>query len=161
MNTLRVDLRAAAARQYAALFRFDRSIDLDPRLRDLVRLRASQINGCAFCVDLHWKAARGGGESEERLYMLDAWRGSPDYDERERAALELCEAMARIVEVGVSARVWASAARQFRPEGLGQLMFAITAIDAWNRLAIATPKRPDLDPPTPLSESTPPRIRGD
>ena len=147
MNTVRVDLRAAAARQYAALFRFDRSIDLDPRLRDLVRLRASQINGCAFCIDLHWKAARGGGESEERLYMLDAWRGSPHYDERERAALELCEAITRIGADGVLDDVWRRAEARFGFGELAQLVFAIAAINAWNRIAFATreqPRRPRL-----------------
>ncbi len=89
----RLQLTDEAPRQYAAMYRFERSIELGRPLGDLVALRASQINGCAFCIDMHWKDARAGGESEERLYSLAAWRESRLYSERERAALALCEAM--------------------------------------------------------------------
>ena len=82
----RLPLSVVASRQYAAMYRLSSSVELDPRLRVLIELRASQLNGCAFCVDMHWKDARAGGESEERLYMLSAWRESPVYSTRERVA---------------------------------------------------------------------------
>ena len=92
----RMQLVDVAPRQYGAMFRFSRSVELDHGLRLLIEIRASQINSCAFCLDMHWKDARAAGESEERLYMLSAWRESSLYSERERAALELCEAMTEI-----------------------------------------------------------------
>src|SRR5215207_5775531 len=81
-----LQLSELAPRQFAAMYRLQGSIELDRGLGDLVKLRASQINGCAFCIDMHWKDARAVGETEERLYSLDAWRESPLYGERERAA---------------------------------------------------------------------------
>ncbi|HVL94683.1 MAG TPA: carboxymuconolactone decarboxylase family protein [Solirubrobacteraceae bacterium] len=90
--SLRIDLREHAARQCAAMTRLDASVELDPALSELVKVRASQINGCAFCIDMHWKDARAAGESEARLYSLSAWRESPLYDDRERAALALAVA---------------------------------------------------------------------
>ena len=146
MTTRRMDLREKAPKQYAALVAFKRSIHFDPRLRELVSLRASQINGCAFCVNLHWKRARTRGESDARLDMLDAWRESRLFSERERAALALCEALTRVAHDGVSDEVWQSAAQQFGSDELAQLVFAITAINALNRLAIATGRKPE--PPT-------------
>ena len=140
--TPRMELRETAATQYAAMVRLDRSIDFDPRLRELVKVRASQINGCAFCIDMHGKDARASGESEERLYMLDAWRESALYDERERAALELCEAVTLVADGNVPDGVWERAETAFEPDELAQLVFAITAINAWNRLAIATRMEP-------------------
>src|SRR5215211_4022596 len=89
----RIQLPEVAPKQFAAMYRLQASIELDDRLANLIRLRASQINGCAVCIDMHWKDARAAGESEERLYSLDAWRESPLYEGQERAALELCEAM--------------------------------------------------------------------
>src|SRR5947209_10686463 len=102
----RMQLSEIAARQYGAMHRLEASIELDDRLRELVKLRASQVNGCAFCIDMHWKDARAGGETEERLYSLDAWRESPLYSERERAALGLCEAMTLIADGHVPDEVW-------------------------------------------------------
>ena len=142
MPAPRMDLSETASKQYAAMVRLDRSVALEPPLRALVQLRASQINGCAFCIDMHWKDARAGGQSEERLYMLSAWRDSALYNERERSALELCEAITRVAEDDVSDEVWRRAAQQFSSDELAQLVFAIAAINAWNRLAIATRKEP-------------------
>jgi AhpD family alkylhydroperoxidase len=138
----RMSLRERAPRQFAAMLRLEQSIELDRRLHDLVSLRASQINGCAFCLDMHWQDARAAGESEARLYGLDAWRESPLYDERERAALELCEAMTRVAESHVPDAVWERASAAFDAEELAQLLFAITAINAWNRINIATRLQP-------------------
>ena len=142
MTTPRIDLKETAAKQYAAMVALDRSIELDPRLRELVKLRASQLNGCAFCIDMHWRDARADGESEERLYMLAVWRESALYDARERAALALCEAITRLGEDDVSDEVWHSAAEHFGSAELAQLVFAIAAINALNRLAIATRQQP-------------------
>ena len=102
----RLQLSEIASRQYAAMYRLSSSVELDDRLRALIELRASQLNGCAFCVDMHWKDARAGGETEERLYMLSAWRESPLYSTRERVALALCEAMTRIADDDVSDELW-------------------------------------------------------
>jgi AhpD family alkylhydroperoxidase len=138
----RLSIVEHAPRQYAAMFGLERSIEVDPRLHDLVSLRASQINGCAFCLDMHWKDARAAGESEERLYSLDAWRESPLYSERERAALELCEAMTLVAETHVPDAAWERARASFDDDELAQLVIAITAINAWNRLNVATRLEP-------------------
>jgi AhpD family alkylhydroperoxidase len=138
----RMQLVDVAPRQYGAMFRFSASVELDHALRLLIEIRASQINGCAFCLDMHWKDARAAGESEERLYMLGAWRESPLYSERERAALELTEAMTEIAVRGVPDHVWEQAAAAFGEEELGQVVYAITVINAWNRLQITTQAEP-------------------
>ena len=138
----RLQLDEIAPRQYGAMFRFSSSVELDQTLRALIELRASQINGCAFCLDMHWKDAVAAGESEERLYMLNAWRESPLYSEQERAALALCEAMTEIAGRGVPDEVWARASAAFSDEELAQLVIAITVINAWNRLQITTKVEP-------------------
>jgi AhpD family alkylhydroperoxidase len=138
----RMRLAEQAPRQYAAMRRLGASVELDPTLTNLVDIRASQINGCAFCLDMHWKDARAAGESEERLYMLSAWRESPLYSDAERAALELCEAMTLLASRGVPDEVWEHASEQFEDEQLAQLVFAITTINAWNRLMVASGTEP-------------------
>jgi AhpD family alkylhydroperoxidase len=138
----RMQLSAVAPKAYGGMFRFNRSIEFDRVVGELVRVRASQINRCAFCLDMHWKDARAAGETEERLYMIPAWRESPLYNERERAALALCEAMTLISQEGVSDGVWDAAAAQFEEEELAGLVFTITAINAWNRLMIASQTEP-------------------
>ncbi len=138
----RMQLSDVAPKAYGAMFRFSRSIEFDRVIGELVRVRASQINGCAFCLDMHWKDARAAGESEERLYMIPAWRESPLYSERERAALALCEAMTLISHEGVSDDIWEAAAAQFESEELAGLVFTITAINAWNRLMITAQTEP-------------------
>src|SRR6185437_15511628 len=117
-------------------------VELDHGLRLLLEIRASQINGCAFCLDMHWKDARAAGESEERLYMLGAWRESSLYSDRERAALELCEAMTNIADNGVSDDIWERAAAVFAAEELAQVVFAIAVINTWNRTSITTQNEP-------------------
>lgn len=130
----RLQLNAEAPRPFAAMLRLEAAIDLAGSLGELVKLRASQLNGCAFCIDMHWKDARSEGESEDRLYSLNAWRESPLYSDRERAALGLCEAMTLIADGHVTDEVWERARDQFDDEELAQLVFAVTAINAWNRL---------------------------
>ena len=103
-------------------------------LAHLLRLRASQLNGCAYCVDTHSKDAREGGESERRLYALPVWRETPFFTARERAALELTEAATRLTDGHVGDDVFARAAAQFDDKELAELIWAITVINAWNRL---------------------------
>jgi AhpD family alkylhydroperoxidase len=138
----RLQLVEHAPRQYGALFRLSGSVELDSALRGLIDIRASQINGCAFCLDMHWKETRAAGESEERLYMLSSWRESQLFDERERTALELCESMTLIADGHVPDDVWERAQAVFEEQELGQLLFAITVINAWNRLSIAVQLEP-------------------
>lgn len=110
---------------------------LEPALLHLVRLRASQINGCAYCIDMHWKDLRAIEESEQRLYSLDAWRESPYYTERERAALAWTEAVTLITDGHVPDAVFDAVRPQFSEKELGDLTLAVTTINAWNRLSIA------------------------
>ncbi len=138
----RMQLSEVAPKAFGGMFRFQRSIEFDRVVGDLVRIRASQINGCAYCLDMHWKDARAAGETEERLYMIPAWRESPLYSDRERAALALCEAMTLISQSGVSDEVWDVAAAHFDSEELAGLVFTITAINAWNRLMITAQTEP-------------------
>jgi AhpD family alkylhydroperoxidase len=145
----RIRLDQQAPRTFAAMFRLEGAIELDGGLRELVKVRASQINGCAFCIDMHWKDARAAGEPEERLYSLPAWRESPLYSDRERAALALCEAITQVAESHVPDEVWDQAAAYFDGHDLAQLVFAITAINAWNRLLISSRTEPGHYQPAP------------
>lgn len=108
---------------------------LESSLLELVKMRASQINGCAFCLDMHSKDARAAGETEQRLYLLNAWREAPFYSDRERAALAWTEALTRIADGEVSDTLYAEAQQQFSDKELADLSFAIIAINGWNRLA--------------------------
>ncbi len=110
---------------------------LEPVLMDLVKLRASQINGCAYCIDMHWKDLRAAGENEQRLYGLDAWAESPYYTDRERAGLAWTEAVTRVAEGHVPDEVFEEARRHFSEAELVNLTLCIVAINGWNRLAIA------------------------
>jgi AhpD family alkylhydroperoxidase len=110
---------------------------LDAGFLHMVKLRASQINGCAYCIDMHWKDARAAGESDQRLYGLDAWREAPYYSERERAGLEWTEALTKITEGHVPDAVYEAARAHFSDKELADLSWAVAAINAWNRVAIA------------------------
>jgi len=115
-----------------------RETSLEAPLLELVRLRASQLNGCAYCVDLHSRDAREGGETERRLYALPAWRETPFFTDRERAALDLIESLTLIAERNVADDVWERAAAQFDETELPGLVFAGALICGWNRIAIST-----------------------
>lgn len=115
---------------------------LEQSLYELVKLRASQINGCAYCIDMHAKDARKAGETEQRLYALAAWRETPFFTERERAALKWTEAMTRIAENEISDALYESVAEQFNEKEHVALTMAIVAINGWNRLAIGFRKEP-------------------
>ena len=110
---------------------------VDPTLYELIKTRASQINGCAFCVDMHTKDARAAGETEQRLYLLSAWPEAPVYTDRERAALALTEAVTLVSQTHVPDEVWDRAAGVFSPEELAGVLMAIVAINGWNRMAIS------------------------
>jgi AhpD family alkylhydroperoxidase len=110
---------------------------LDAKLLQLVEMRASQINGCAYCLDMHSKDARAAGESEQRLYGLDAWREAPYYDARERAALAWTEAVTRVEAGHVPDEVFGQARKQFSDDELVDLTLAVVAINSWNRLMIS------------------------
>ncbi len=136
----RIDYRNVAPQGIEAmrgLEAYVRRSGLEPGLLDLVRTRASQINGCAYCIDMHTKDARASGESEQRLYALDAWRETPFFTDRERAALAWTEAVTLVREGHVPDDVYAEARRHFSERELVDLTLAIVAINGWNRLAIS------------------------
>ena len=110
---------------------------LEENLLNLISLRASQINGCAYCLDMHWKDLRAAGESEQKLSMLDAWREAPGFTDRERAALAWAEAVTLITQGHVPDEVYNLAREQFSEAQLANLTLAVVAINGWNRLNIA------------------------
>jgi AhpD family alkylhydroperoxidase len=115
-----------------------RQSGLEPALLELVKMRASQINGCAYCIDMHSKDARAAGETEQRLYALSAWRETSFFTDRERAALDLTEAVTLIAQTHAPHQVIEEAARVYSSDELSKLLYAIIEINAWNRLAITT-----------------------
>ena len=121
---------------------------LEQSLIDLVKLRGSQVNGCAYCIDMHWKDLRALGESEQRLYGLDAWEESPYYSDRERAALAWTEAVTNIRDGHVRDEVYEDVRKHFSEKELADLTFAVAAINAWNRLAISARAEPGKYQPT-------------
>lgn len=124
---------------YDALHRLSELVKasgLEASLIELVKLRASQMNGCAYCIDMHSKDARAAGETEQRLYALTAWRETSFFTERERVALALTEAITLVADTHVPQPVLDEVATQFEPDELGKLVYAIIEINAWNRLAI-------------------------
>jgi len=126
---------------YQALHRLSeevKSSGLELSLLEMIKMRTSQINGCAYCIDMHSKDARAAGETEQRLYALSAWRETALFTERERAALALTEAITLVAESHVPRTVLDQAAEQFSPEELSKLVYAVIEINAWNRLAITT-----------------------
>ena len=136
----RIDLMRVTPGIIQAMLGLERQVGqagFDHRLLDLVRMRASQINGCSFCLDMHSKDARANGETEQRLYGLDAWRETPYYSARERAALEWTEALTLVSETRVPDEVYELVRAEFSEDELVHLSLAIVAINGWNRLNIA------------------------
>ena len=137
---MRIDYAKAAPGASRAMFgleKYVRECGLEGSLLELVKMRASQINGCAFCLDMHSKDARAAGETEQRLYLLDAWREAPFYTERERAALAWTEALTLISENHVPDEVYEEVRQHFSEQELVNLTLAVVAINGWNRLAIS------------------------
>src|SRR3954453_7187513 len=136
----RIDLMHVTPGIIQAMFGLERQVrqaGFDEKLIDLVRMRASQINRCAYCLDMHSKDARAAGETEQRLYGLEAWRETPYYSARERAALEWTEALTLVAETGVPDDVYERVRGQFSESELAHLSLAIVAINGWNRLNVA------------------------
>jgi AhpD family alkylhydroperoxidase len=136
----RIDYLKVARGGYEAMLGLETYLQqcgLEASLLDLLKLRASQINGCAYCIDMHWKDLRALGETEQRLYGLDAWEESPYYSDRERAALAWTEAVTDIRNGHVPDEVYEETRKQFTEKELADLTLAVAAINSWNRLAIA------------------------
>ena len=131
-----------AMKAMSELEKYVRNCGLEQPLIELVELRASQINGCAFCIDMHAHDARSKGESEQRLYLLDAWRETSFYSDRERAALGWTEALTLIAQTHAPDDVYEEVARNFSPEETVKLSLLIATINAWNRLAIGARSSP-------------------
>jgi AhpD family alkylhydroperoxidase len=129
--------RALAHLDKAATKELDR-VDFNPRLRELVRVRASQLNGCAYCIDMHSKDARAVGETEQRLYGIAAWRDTPYFSERERAALAFTEAVTLMTGDHVPDAAYKAVAAQYSPDEVAALLALIITINAWNAVGVAT-----------------------
>jgi len=135
----RINVEKSSTNTYRAMLGVEKSLaqcSIEKSLRELVKQRVSQINGCAFCIDMHWKDARAAGETEQRLYGLPAWRESPYYTERERAGLLLAEELTRIADRPVPEVVFDQVRSQFNDQELGDLIWVIATINAWNRVSI-------------------------
>ncbi|MFJ9629342.1 carboxymuconolactone decarboxylase family protein [Streptomyces sp. NPDC091280] len=132
------DVSAAMGALHAAAVTAAQDAKVEPEILELIRIRASQLNGCAFCLDMHTKDARAADETEQRIYALNAWRETPFYSERERAALALTEAVTLVHDGQVPDAVYAEAAEVFDETQLAALIWAATVINAYNRIAIAT-----------------------
>ncbi|MEU9325259.1 carboxymuconolactone decarboxylase family protein [Streptomyces canus] len=143
------DVSAAMGSLHAAAVSAARDAKVEPELLELIRIRASQINGCAFCLDMHTKDARAAGETEQRVYALNAWRETPFFTGRERAALALTEAVTLVHDGQVPDAVYAEAAEVFDETQIAALIWAATVINAYNRIAIATRMAPGGYQPTP------------
>jgi AhpD family alkylhydroperoxidase len=142
MNIMKARLNYASAapgtyKAMQAAEEYLHACSIETPLLHLVKLRASQINGCAYCLDMHWKDLRSIGETEQRLYSLDAWRECPWYSDRERAALAWTEAVTLVSRDQVPDEVYEEAHAQFNDTELADLTFVIAAINVWNRLSIA------------------------
>jgi AhpD family alkylhydroperoxidase len=142
---VRLDVDAHAPSFSAAMARLDGAatkeldrVGFDPRLRELVRLRASQLNGCAYCVNMHSADARAAGESEQRLALLPVWREAAAFSARERAALALTESVTLVAQTHVPEADWQAAAAHFSPDELGALVALIVTINAWNAIGVST-----------------------
>ncbi|HEY3953242.1 MAG TPA: carboxymuconolactone decarboxylase family protein [Streptosporangiaceae bacterium] len=129
--------RAMAHLDRAATKELDEA-GIDNRLRDLMRLRASQLNGCAYCIDMHTKDARAGGETEQRLYALTAWAETPFFTARERAALAFTESVTQLSDTHVPTADYEAVAAQFTPREISALVSLLVAINAWNTIGVST-----------------------
>ena len=143
--TQRIDIDAKAPHFSRAMSHLDNAmtkeldgVGMDPRLRELVRARASQLNGCAYCVDMHAKDARAAGETEQRLYALPVWRETPFFSARERAALEFTEVVTTAADTHVPDEAFQAVAQHFSEDELAALISLIVTINAWNLIGVTT-----------------------
>ena len=136
---MRIDFKKVSPAAYRAQFGLEEFVHksgFDPKLLELVKIRASQLNRCAYCIDMHTKDARAAGETEQRIYLLSAWEEAPFYSERERAALEWTETLTLLAEHGAPDDVFERVRRHFTDEEMVKLTMAIVAINGWNRLEV-------------------------
>jgi AhpD family alkylhydroperoxidase len=144
----RIVIKELQPKAYEAMFALEKYLSqskIEPALKELIKIRVSQINGCAYCIDQHTKDARKQGETEQRIYGLNAWRETPFYNETERAVLALAEEITHISVHGVSDETYNNALKQLGEETLAQAIMAIITINAWNRIGISTHMQPSLD----------------
>ncbi|MBO9201916.1 MULTISPECIES: carboxymuconolactone decarboxylase family protein [Niastella] len=144
----RIVIQALQPKAYEAMFGLEKYLSqskIEPILHELIKIRVSQINGCAYCIDLHTKDARKHGETEQRIYGLNAWRETPFYNETERAVLALAEEITHISVHGVADQTYNNALEQLGEEKLAQVIMAIITINAWNRIGVSTHMMPSLD----------------
>ncbi|MEU4716302.1 carboxymuconolactone decarboxylase family protein [Micromonospora purpureochromogenes] len=143
----RIDMGQVAPEAYQAVLGLEKYVraNVDHRTLELVKLRASMLNGCSFCVDMHSRDALDAGESSRRLFAVAAWREAPFFDERERTALALTDAVTRLGEYGVPDEVWDAAAKLWSEKELADLVMAIATINVWNRIAVTTQAQPPLE----------------
>jgi AhpD family alkylhydroperoxidase len=133
------DIDPKAYEAILAMERYVRTSGLDKPLYELIKIRASQLNGCAYCLDMHHRDARAGGEDQQRLDVLSAWREAPElFADHERAALAFTEAVTLIGDAGVPDEVWDTAHRYFDDGGMVHLLMAVSVINVWNRMAVST-----------------------
>ncbi|REK69492.1 carboxymuconolactone decarboxylase family protein [Paenibacillus paeoniae] len=142
----RININQVNPEAYATMSgmeKFVRASSLEKPIIELVKIRASQLNGCAFCINMHTKEARSEGETEQRIYALSAWRDTPYFSEKEQAALALTEAVTLIANHHVPDEVYQEAAKHFDDKSLSELIIAIITINGWNRIAITTSLMPE------------------
>jgi len=145
MNRLKINTAEPAGyRAMIALEKYIESTELTTRHKDLIKIRASQINGCAFCVDMHTTDARKAGETERRIYNISVWHEAPFFDEQERAILALTEEVT-LITGRVSDETYKKAAEPFDEKYLAQVIMAIITINAWNRIGVTTQLQPPLN----------------
>src|ERR1700728_4117868 len=129
--------RAMSHLDKAAIKELDKA-GIDPKLRELIRIRASQLNGCAYCIDMHTKDARAVGETEQRIYALPAWRETPFFTARERAALAFTESVTQLADTHVPDEAYAAVAAEYSEQEVAALIGLIVVINAWNAVGVAT-----------------------
>ncbi len=137
----RIDINTLEPNAYKAMFGLEKYLStttLDALIKELIKIRASQINGCAYCIQMHTESARKMGESEQRIYALSAWKESPLFSDQERAVLSLTDEMTLIADNGLSEECYEAALQALGENTLAEAMMQIVAINAWNRMAIAT-----------------------
>jgi AhpD family alkylhydroperoxidase len=141
MNKKRISIKDIEPEAYKAMYAleaYSKTSTLDPKLKELIKMRASQINGCAYCVDMHTEDALKIGESDRRIFALAVWHESHLFTEEERALLQLTEEVTKISDKGVTDETYERAIEFFGPEMTAQIIMMIVAINGWNRIAVST-----------------------
>jgi AhpD family alkylhydroperoxidase len=138
IDTLAAGFSRAMAHLDGAMTKELDQAEIDPRLRELIRIRASQLNGCAYCIDMHTKDARAIGETEQRIYGLAAWPETPYFTARERAALAFTEVVTRLADTHVPDEAYQAVAAEFSPQEIAALISLIVTINAWNAIGVST-----------------------